>query len=89
MPIYTVPHLLHTIPKGKQALIQGRYYNNGTHAVAIVAVVTAGIDWAAYIGDADPAREDDAYPHVAKHGCKLSEADARHIFPNIKLRYRP
>ena len=80
--------LLPAVPKGKEVLIRGRYYNDGTRGIGIVAVVTTGVDWAAYIGSADPWRERDAYKEAAERGCKLTESDARHIFPDIKLRYR-
>jgi hypothetical protein len=31
-------------------IIKGRYWNSNGFAVAIVAVITEGIDWAAYKG---------------------------------------
>ncbi len=74
---------------GDKKLIEGHYWNANYHACAIVAVVTEGIDWAAYIGGADHTiRENEAVQFVADKGCKLSEKDARHFFPNIKLPYR-
>jgi len=79
---------LYMYEAGEQVLIRGRYFNSNGHATAIVAVVTVGVDWAAYIGEADPQREWEAYPHVAETGSKLLEKDARHFFPNIDLRYR-
>lgn len=69
---------------------EGRFWNQGGKQIAIVACITEGIDWAAYIGTDAPNsyHEDDTLKHVAKWGCKLSENDARHFFPAIKLRYR-
>lgn len=63
------------MPKtGERKIIGGRYWNANYYATAIVAVVTEGIDWAAYIGGApvdfcEPA----AIGFVAETGCKLSE----------------
>ncbi len=75
---------------GDRKLITARYYNANYYATAIVAAVTEGIDWAAYIGGADhTVSEEEAVQYVAAKGCKLSEEDARHYFPDIKLPYRP
>lgn len=74
---------------GGRKLITGRYYNCNNFATAIVASITEGIDWAAYIGGAGcelPAEE--AAKYVADYGAKLSEEDARYFFPQIKLQYR-
>ena len=75
--------------KGDTKLITGRYYNANYYATAIVAVITEGIDWAAYIGGANyqlPQKE--AARYVADRGDKLSEQDARYFFPDIDLPYR-
>ncbi len=74
--------------------LEGRFWNQGGKQLAIVAIITqigGRGDWAAYIGtDApDSYREEDTLTAVAKDGCKLSEADARHFFPEIQLPYRP
>ena len=74
--------------------LEGRFWNQGGKQLAIVAVVTQIRDlgdWAAYIGtDApDSYYEKNTCTEVAKHGCKLSESDARYFFPEIKLPYRP
>ena len=75
---------------GNRTLITGRYYNANYYATAIVASITEGIDWAAYIGGADNhCSEKEAIQFVADRGCKLSENDARYYFPAIKLPYRP
>ena len=75
---------------GKRRIITARYYNANYFATAIVASITEGIDWAAYIGGADHAiSEEEAVKYVRDYGCKLSESDARHFFPNIELPYRP
>ena len=71
-------------------LTTGRYYNANYYATAIVASITEGIDWAAYIGGADyTVSEELAVEYVRDYGCKLSKSDARHFFPDIKLPYRP
>lgn len=65
-----------------------RYYNANYYAVAIVVVITAGIDWTAYIGGADHRLpEEEAGEYVAAFGCKLSELDAKHYFTS-DLPYR-
>ena len=70
--------------------LEARFWNQGGKQLAIVACVTKDVDWAAYIGtDApDSYHEDDTLKYVAEHGCKLSEKDAEHFFPEIKLPYR-
>ena len=74
---------------GTRQLITARYYNANYYATAIVASITEGIDWAAYIGGADPdISEENAVEYVRDCGDKLSESDARHFFPDIKLPYR-
>jgi len=70
-------------------IIEGRYWNSNGFAVAIVAVITEGIDWAAYIGATDDSKtEQETVEYVAKYGCKLSSKDAKYYFPFINLRYR-
>jgi len=74
---------------GDQYIDGWRYWNANGYATVIVAVVTEGVDWAAYIGGApDWIRERDAVSHVAQLGDKLAEADARHFFPAIDVPYR-
>jgi hypothetical protein len=74
---------------GDRKIIEGRYCNANYYACAIVAVVTEGIDWAAYMNgcNAKITRED-ALEQVAEDGDKLSEKDARHFFPDIESPYR-
>lgn len=73
----------------KIKIIEGRYYNASYYATAIVAVITEGIDWAAYIGGASAnLSERGAVEFVAERGCKLSKKDAKHFFPEITLPYR-
>ena len=70
-------------------IIEGRYYNSNGYSVGIVAKTTEGIDWAAYIGGSPvDMDEDESIKFVADTGAKLPEVDARHYFPDIKLRYR-
>lgn len=74
---------------GDRQIITARYYNANYFATAIVASITEGIDWSAYIGGAShEASEESAVQFVAERGCKLSESDARHFFKDIKLPYR-
>lgn len=69
--------------------LEGRFWNcGGGTQVAIVASITRGVDWAAYVGADRSSREDDTLHHVAERGCKLSENDARYFFPGIDLPYR-
>ena len=53
-----------------------------------MAVITCGIDWAAYIGADDGWEEDACIIWTAEYGAKLSAEDAKHFFPSIKLPYR-
>lgn len=74
--------------------LEGRFWNQSGKQLAIIAVLTQigdQGDWAAYIGTDAPNsyREDDTLLVVAQQGCKLSENDARHFFPDITLEYRP
>ncbi len=70
--------------------VEGRFWNCQNNHIAIVAVITKYIDWAAYIGtDApDSCTEKDTLLFTSDWGCKLSEKDARYFFPEIKLPYR-
>lgn len=70
--------------------LEGRFWNQGGRQIAIVAVVTKDIDWAAYIGtDApDSYHEQDTLDYVANKGCKLRSEDAKYFFPKIDLPYR-
>ena len=69
---------------------EGRFWNSNGNHIAIVASVTEGIDWAAYIGSDAPNchTEDATLLWVAAYGCKLPESDARHFFPEINMPYR-
>ena len=74
-------------------VLEGRFWNAQGKQIAIVASVTRigdKGDWSAYIGtDApDSYMEHDTCVWAAKYGAKLSEADARHYFPDITLPYR-
>ena len=70
-------------------LVEARYWNTCGVAIAVVAVITKDIDWAAYIGATKPVGiRDDTIQWTRDWGAKLSEADARHFFPNMTLPYR-
>ena len=74
---------------GDRKIISGLYANANYYAAAIVAVVTEGIDWAAYFNGCDHTlRQEQACEQVAREGDKLPENLARFIFPHIKLPYR-
>lgn len=77
------------VTTGAKQIREARYYNCNFYACVVVAVITEGIDWAGYINGCDaslPERE--AIEWVADWGAKMSELDARHYFPDIKLPYR-
>ena len=75
--------------------LSARFWNQSGKQMAVVAVITKGVDWAAYIGtDApDSWHEQDTYVHVAEWGCKLTREDALYFFPEMEagplLPYRP
>jgi len=62
---------------------EARYWNCRGTNICVVASVTKGIDWAAYV-EADQSYTEEE----ALEGCKLTENDARYFFPDIKLWYR-
>jgi len=68
--------------------LEARFWNCEGKQIAIVACITKGMNWAAYIGADTSQGEDSTLNYVARRGCKLSEKDARHFFPDIKLPYR-
>lgn len=77
------------LKRGDRYSIEGRYYNANGFAVAIIASITREVDWAAYIGATnDDKREAETVQAVLEFGCKLSEKDAKHYFPEIELPYR-
>ena len=69
--------------------LEGRYWNTNGKGICIVAVITKGIDWAAYIGADNGYSEEKCMETTCAYGSKLSESDARHFFPKIELPYRP
>ena len=73
----------------RQEAIEGRYFNANGFSLAIVASITKGIDWSAYIGSC-PSQvfEEETLIFVKDRGCKLSEKDARYFFPDIQMPYR-
>ena len=66
-----------------EELPQGSVYAV-TVEVTAVAVITTGIDWAAYYDDLGTLEDKD----IATHGAKLPEAAARALFPDVEERYR-
>jgi hypothetical protein len=71
-----------------EKFLEGRYWNTNGKGICIIAVVTEGIDWAAYVGADNGYREQDCLLWTSERGQKLSEKDARYFFPDIKLPYR-
>lgn len=76
--------------RGTKYKITARYFNAQGWAVAIVASITHGLDWATYIGATfGSLSEEETVQYVVKFGCKLPEKDARYFFPELKhLLYR-
>jgi len=68
--------------------VEGRYWNTNGKGVCVVASVTEGIDWAAYIGADDGWSESACVEWTVRWGAKLSAADAQYFFPDIDLPYR-
>ena len=71
-----------------RTITQGRYYNANGVGICIAASFTGRIDWAAYIGADNGYSEEACIEWTIRNGVKLSEADARHFFPDIDMRYR-
>ncbi len=67
---------------------EARYWNTNGKGITIVASISEGIDWAAYIGADEGWEEQACIEWAARYGAKLSEPDARHFFPAITLPYR-
>lgn len=70
--------------------IEARFWSPQGKQIAIVACITKGVDWAAYIGTDAPHSwdEDGTLKYVSQWGAKLSRADAKYFFPDIELPYR-
>jgi hypothetical protein len=80
-------------PDAESFGVEGPFWSVGGFQIAIVARVNAGRDWAAYVGSlcnyhGIPWTEEDTLAQVANNGAKLTEADARHFFPDMKEPYR-
>lgn len=73
---------------GGREFYEGRYWNANGKGICVIAVVTHGIDWAAYIGADNGQSEEACLQWAGMYGVKLSAKDAKHFFPNIKLPYR-
>ena len=74
---------------GEKSYQEAQYWNTNGMQISIVASITEGVDWAAYIGaTANAYREQETVDWTLRHGAKLSASDARHYFPDIKLPYR-
>lgn len=70
--------------------LEARFWNSQGKHIAVVASITKGVDWAAYIGTDAPNsyKEHDTLKYVADWGSKLSVEDASHFFPEVMLPYR-
>lgn len=73
---------------GQREVREGRYGCPQGRGICIVASITHGIDWAAYIGADQGRREADCITWTDHFGAKLTETDARHYFPDITMPYR-
>ena len=71
-----------------EQFFEGRYWNTNGKGICIIAVVSIGIDWAAYIGADNGYCEEDCELWTSEYGQKLSREDAKYFFPEIKLPYR-
>ena len=67
---------------------EARYWNSNGKGICVMAVVTNGIDWAAYIGADNGYSEEECQKSTCEYGAKLSENDARYFFPKMELPYR-
>lgn len=84
----TLPYYTFYEDEGEKR-IEGRYWNPQGQNICVVAVITKGIDWAAYIGASpDTPSEKVALQNVSDWGVKLGEKDAGYFFPEVKLSYR-
>ena len=54
---------------------EARYWNTNGVGIAIVASVTPGVDWVAYVGADDGYKEGACLDWAAKHGAKLSKEE--------------
>jgi hypothetical protein len=76
--------------------ISNRWFDEDRVLVVVIASVTEGVDWAAYqdamavVSSRRPHQDIRAYlvDRASKHGDKVSEAEARALFPGIDLPYR-
>jgi len=77
---------VHTITDNEhKARYESRYWNCQGRNITIVASVTKGIDWAAYIGSDDSRTEKEAIEYALEYGSKLSIADAKYFFPELAV----
>ena len=77
-------------PETGEIIYEARYCCTNGYNTAIVATMTEGVDWAAYLGACsgwDYPYEVEAILQAAEFGAKLSEADARYYF-DVDLPYR-
>ena len=73
---------------GQRSKVEGRYWNSNGKGICIMASITEGIDWAAYIGADNGQREEECMEWTLEMGAKLPEKDAQYFFPGISLPYR-
>ena len=76
---------MYNYEKGGGQAYEARYWNPEAANICIMALVTPGVDWAAYIGAAHGVhREEEAMEWTLEKGAKLLEKDARYFFPQFK-----
>ena len=74
---------------GYKKQLQARFWNCNGKKISVVASITKGADWAAYIGADTLETEEESMQHALDYGCKLGERDALHFFPELaEMRYR-
>lgn len=80
-------HFVHYESDYKKQL-EGRYWNANGVGICVMASITKGVDWAAYIGADNGWRERDCMAWTLEKGVKLREQDARYFFSDFELPYR-
>ena len=70
---------------GTRVSHEARYWNANGKGICVMASVTVGVDWAAYIFADDGWCERDLMVATLERGAKLSEQDARHFFSSLDL----
>lgn len=70
---------------GERWTREGRYWNVGM-GICIMAAITEGVDWAAYIGADNGESERNCMEYTLEYGAKLLKHEALCFFPEFKDR---